>query len=84
MLENGIETIISHSSNQYSSQIRNRKIDEETILVIDEVFGKRTILPLAEKSTLLGETEKQIEITQLYVHREDYEAAIAAIQGRFD
>ena len=78
--EKGIETIISHSANQYSSQIRNGKVDEETILVIDEVFGSRSILPLAEKSTLLGKQEKQIEITQLYVHREDYEPAIAAIQ----
>jgi uncharacterized protein len=80
--EKGIETILSHSSNQYSSQIRNKNIDEETILVIDEAFGKRTVLPLAEKSSLLGEAEKQIEITQLYVHREDYQAAIAEIQGR--
>ncbi|NQU63044.1 MAG: HD domain-containing protein, partial [SAR324 cluster bacterium] len=68
--EKGIETIISYSSNQYSSQVRNRKNDPETILVIDEAFGSQTILPLAEKSSLLGETEKQIEITQLYVHRE--------------
>ncbi|MBU2643194.1 HD domain-containing protein [bacterium] len=81
--EKGIETILSCSSNQYSSQIRNRKNDQETILVIDEAFGNRTILPLAEKSSLLGETEKMIEITQLYVHREDYESAIAAIQKQF-
>ncbi|MBT7154233.1 MAG: HD domain-containing protein [Deltaproteobacteria bacterium] len=78
--EKGIETIISYSSNQYSSQIQNRKNDQETILVIDEAFGSRTILPLAEKTALLGEVEKQIEITQLYVHREDYDQAIVAIQ----
>ena len=80
--EKGFEIIMSNSSNQYSSQIRNRKNDEETILVIDEAFGRRTILPLAEKTSLLGETEKLIEITQLYVHREDYDSAISVIQSQ--
>lgn len=78
----GIEIILSTSSNQYSSQIRNKAVDEETILVIEEAFGKRSILPLAEKSSLLGERKKQIEIKQLYVLREDYETAVSTIQDR--
>jgi len=80
--EKGIETFVSHSANQYSSQIRNRPISEETILVVDESFGLQSILPLADKSTLLGDAEKQIEVTQLYVHREDHTSAISAIQGQ--
>lgn len=80
--ENGIETIYSHSSNQYSSQIKNKGIDHNTLLVIDKEFGKTTIGPLAEKSSLLGEEETLIEISQLYVHREDYQTALDLINQK--
>ncbi len=77
--DKGIETIFSHSSNNYSSQLKNNPIDQETILVVDEEMGRTTIVPLAERSTLLGVESKQIEIHQLYVHREDYKAAITLV-----
>lgn len=77
--QNGIEIILAHSSNQYSSQIAKTKIDHETILVVDEEFGQTTISPLASKSSLLKRRKKLIEIHQLYVHREDYSKAISLI-----
>jgi uncharacterized protein len=77
---NDIEVIISHSSNQFSTQIKNRNIDQNTVLVIDEEFGKRTVTPLSEKSSLLEPVEKQIEILQLYVLRESYDQAIQLLQ----
>lgn len=77
---NDIEVFISHSSNQFSTQIKNRKIDQNTVLVIDEEFGKRTVTPLSEKSSLLEPVEKQIEILQLYVLRESYDQAIQLLQ----
>lgn len=76
----GVEPIVSYSTNQFSSQIKNRKTDQETILVIDQEFGKNTIAPLADKSSLLGNTEKLIEIKQLYVLREDYDKSIKLIR----
>lgn len=82
--KNKIETILSHSSNQYSSQIAGKEIDQGTILVIDEELGKTTVVPLAQKSSLLGEREKQIEIDQLYVHREDYQKAIQLVKKDFE
>lgn len=84
LTEKGIELIPVYSSNQYSSQIKNRKINAETILVIDEEFGKDIILPLSEKSHLLGTKQKRIELSQLYVHREDYEDAIEILQNELD
>jgi len=80
----GIELIPVYSSNQYSSQVKNKKINSETILVIDEEFGKDIIIPLAEKSHLLEKKQKRIELSQLYVHREDYEAAIEILQNELD
>lgn len=80
LIDHNIETFVAHSSNQFSSQIKNKKINQETILVIDQEFGAKTILPIAEKSTLLGSEEKQIVIMQLYVHREDYNRAIKIIR----
>ncbi len=77
--ENKIEVILAHSSNQYSSQYDINRIDQDTILVIDEEFGRKTISPLALKSSLLRGKKKLIEIHQLYVHREDYNKAIALI-----
>ncbi len=78
--DNSIETISAHSSNQYSSQNTSAKIDENTILVVDEQFGKTTVSPLASNSSLLGRNEKLIEIHQLYVHREDYAKVIKLIR----
>jgi hypothetical protein len=78
--KNGIETIVSHSANHFSSQIKNGTIDDETILVVEEELGSTTIVPLAEKSSLLGNSKKLIEIHQLYVHREDYDAAINLVK----
>ncbi len=77
--DKGIETILSHSSNNYSSQLKNSQIDQETILVVDEEMGRTTIVPLAERSNLLGSESKQIEVHQLYVHREDYKKAIKLV-----
>jgi uncharacterized protein len=75
-----VEVIESYSANQYSSQIKNQEIDRQTVLVREEEFGTQTIVPLAQRSSLLGDRPRMIEITQLYVHREDYERAITMIQ----
>ena len=79
LLKNGIYTIMSNSSNQYSYQVRNQKINKNTILVVEEEFGQRNIIPIAERSTLLDSREKKIEIIQLYVLRENYHQAIKII-----
>ncbi len=77
--ENDIEVMLTYSSNQYSTQIRDGKVNENSILVRSQEFGKVRIDPLAEISTLLERKEKLIEIHQLYVHRSDYEKAISYI-----
>ncbi len=82
--KHSIETILAHSSNQYSSQLDNGKTDQETILVVEKEFGKTMVKPLADRSSLLGRREKLIEIYQLYVHREDYERAIELIDGELN
>ena len=79
--DNAIEVFVSRSSNQFSTQIKNRNIDQNTVLVIDEEFGKGTVTPLSEKSSLLEPVEKQIEIIQLYVLRENYDQAIQLLQN---
>jgi len=79
LTNNGIYTIMSNSSNQYSSQVKNQKINKNTILVVEEEFGQRKVLPIADRSTLLDNREKKIEIFQLYVLREDYNKAIQVI-----
>lgn len=76
-----IETIHSHSSNSYSSQQKGQKIDRETVLVVEKELGRTTVVPLAEKSALLGQDKTFIEISQLYVHREDYSRAIELVQA---
>ena len=79
LTNNSIYTIMSNSSNQYSSQVKNQKINKNTILVVEEEFGQRKVVPIADRSTLLDKREKKIEIVQLYVLREDYNKAIQAI-----
>jgi len=75
-----IEIIESHSSNQFSSQQKHKPVDHDTIMVVDEEFGRPFTRPLADCSTLLTEKEKRIEIFQLYVHHEDYDIALKAIK----
>lgn len=82
LLQDKLDVFLSHSSNQYSSQIKNKAIDPATVLVIDKEFEQTTITPLAEKSTLLGSEAKQIAIWQLYVLRENYDQAIKLIQNQ--
>ncbi|MDH5561006.1 MAG: HD domain-containing protein [Deltaproteobacteria bacterium] len=77
---NQIETYVSYSSNHFSTQIKNVRIHRKTIVVIDEEFGFKTATPLAEKSSLLEDREKLIEITQLYINREQYQDVISLIQ----
>jgi len=80
LIANNIETYISYNSNQYSTQIKNKKINQRTIMVLDEEFGYITASPLADKSLLLSSKDKMIEITQLYINKEDYKQAITLIQ----
>ncbi|MCP4294832.1 MAG: HD domain-containing protein [Proteobacteria bacterium] len=82
--QNGIEAMLTYSSNQYSTQIRDGKVNENSVLVRSQEFGKVRIDPLAEKSTLLETKEKLIEIHQLYVHRSDYDKAISYIVDQPD
>ncbi len=77
----GIQIINSYSSNQYSSQIKGSAVGHDTILVIEEEFGRKSIVPVAQRSALLDQKKKLIEIDQLYVLREDYEHAVSIIQG---
>lgn len=78
--QKGIQGMVTHSSNQYTSQTKKKKIEKNTILVLEEEFGKTNIYPLAGKSKLLKKSKRKIEITQLYVHRTDFDQAIKIVQ----
>jgi HD superfamily phosphohydrolase len=79
--QNGIEVIESYSYNQYSSQIRGEIPNRGTVLVVDRELEQEVIVPLSEKSSLLINRERKIEIFQLYVSREEYDRSIQLIQG---
>lgn len=81
--EHSMEVISIYSSNQFSSQVEGQEVGGDTVLAVEEEFGKTLVTPLAEKSSILGPVEKLIEIHQLYVHREDYQRAIRIINDYF-
>jgi HD superfamily phosphohydrolase len=79
--KNGIEVMLTHSANQYSTQIRGTEVNESSIMVRNLELGQITVRPLAECSPLLEAEQKQIEIYQLYLHRPDYEKAIRLLKS---
>lgn len=82
--EEGLEPFISTSSNKYSSQIKGSPLTTDTLLVKEKEFGRKTIVPLAEKSNLLDQHPKRIQTHQLYVLREEYSRAIEVIHQNID
>lgn len=75
----GLSPFLSTSSNHYSSQIKGKGINSDTILVKEKEFGREIISTLANSSDLLKKKPSQIETHQLYVFREEYDKAIQII-----
>lgn len=80
--QEGVDCFLVNSWNNYSTQIKGRPINQSSIMVIEQELGKERLYPLGERSGLLGNEERLIEIHQLYVHREEFQQAMKIIEGR--